>query len=754
MPTLKRSVYIGLGGAGIQSICKTKKLFIDTYGFVPPMVQFLGIDTDRGEFDRELESGINLAMNERCMMDCTHLLDFYHATRLAHLAWMPSENERFLRAIEGAGSGQIRTNGRFAFFYCFKQIRFAIQKAVSSASSFQNGHTFSPFENRVHVNLVFSLAGGTGCGIFLDVAYLIRKLFGPDVEVCGYAVLPSVFQEMAPESPDMRNIFPNAYGALQDLDYLMNLHADDEPVTFDWLDDSFTVADFKQTPRPFDWVFLLDNKNIAEHRVVNIRQLSEIVAYMLFMSGSLSGVQIDNYLSGLRHAQPDAWSVLSGLSAVVYDGEKVSDVFAGKTAIHMLHRMLNTDKDEDGHAECWLDENGFGEVRLLDSLYPMNHVLWLDVTDPTSPGSEVQQFCESVIEYADNCAQPVAVALKEHFFEELNKTVHESLRPGDGSIASTVAFLKCMENRLSDTRSRMEEEERILEDKAVMLRSKKEDTVRSLEQVSKRFFSFLFRNRIDDAKEAVSDSVHEYVANEVNIRRHRLAVMCLDDFLLTLGENREEIDHALELMHAVERSIHDDIESIKHQNRLECTDMRYDLSVREINEMGVGEVPYDAFQESLGGRDLLALDNEEEMKSALLDSAKSTFVHHRLMNKGVFTSLQNRTNADLLDIADMAMACSTPPGVRQNSVFHFICAENVFNNPFFQQINQPFQAGFSDLKSAILFCTIDAPFPLVMLNGIERWRLEYEREKGRFSYQFDVRIHDRMVREHYCLLNS
>ena len=750
MPTLKRSVYIGLGGAGIQSICKAKKLFIDTYGVVPPMVQFLGIDTDRKEFVRELEGGRNLAMNECCMLDCPHPLDFYQST---HLAWMPPENERFLRPIGGAGSGQIRTNGRLAFFYHFNQIRQAILQAVNSASCFQGDQSFLPVDNRVHVNLVFSLAGGTGCGIFLDVAYLIRKLFGPDVDVCGYAVLPSVYQEMAPGSPGMRNIFPNAYGALQDLDYLMNLHADDEPVTFDWPYDSFTVADFRQNPRPFDWVYLLDNNNIAEHRVDNIRQLSEIVAYMLFMSGGLSGVRIDNYLSGLHFTQPDAWFVLSGLSAVVYDGEKVADVFARKTAVQMLHRMQNTDKDEDDHAECWLDENGFGEVRLLDSLYSMNHVLWLDITDPTSPGPEVQQFCESVIEYVDKSAQSVAVALKNHFFEELNKTVHVSLRPGDGCIASMAAFLTCLENRLSDTRSRMAEEERIIEDKAITLRTKKEDAVRSLEQVSKRFFSFLFRNRIDDAKEAVSDSVHQYVANEVNIRRHRLAVMCLDDVLLTLGDKRGEIDHVLELMHAVERSIHDDIESIRHQNRHECTDMRYDLSVREINEMAVGEIPYDAFQESLGGRDLLALDNEEEMKSALLASAKSTFGHYQLWNKGVFTSLQNRTDADLQDIAEMAMACSTPHGARQNSVCHFVCADNVFNNPFFQHINQPFQADFSDLKSAILFCTIDAPFPWVMLNGIERWRLEYEREQGRLSYHFDVMIHDRMVREHYSLFS-
>lgn len=50
--TLKRTLYIGLGGMGIETLIKTKRLFIDVYGEVPPMVKFLGIDTDRYEFDR------------------------------------------------------------------------------------------------------------------------------------------------------------------------------------------------------------------------------------------------------------------------------------------------------------------------------------------------------------------------------------------------------------------------------------------------------------------------------------------------------------------------------------------------------------------------------------------------------------------------------------------------------------------------------------------------------------------------------
>lgn len=53
---IRRCLYIGLGGTGMTSLLHTKRMFIDTYGEVPPMIGFLGIDTDGGVYNRELLS--------------------------------------------------------------------------------------------------------------------------------------------------------------------------------------------------------------------------------------------------------------------------------------------------------------------------------------------------------------------------------------------------------------------------------------------------------------------------------------------------------------------------------------------------------------------------------------------------------------------------------------------------------------------------------------------------------------------------
>ena len=53
---IRRSLFVGLGGTGMRTLLYLKKLFVDTYGEVPPMIGFLGVDTDMNEFTNTLEA--------------------------------------------------------------------------------------------------------------------------------------------------------------------------------------------------------------------------------------------------------------------------------------------------------------------------------------------------------------------------------------------------------------------------------------------------------------------------------------------------------------------------------------------------------------------------------------------------------------------------------------------------------------------------------------------------------------------------
>ena len=90
---IRRSLFIGLGGTGMTALLHTKKLFIETYGEVPPMVAFLGIDTDGGYYDKSLKSAIHgnitLQPSEQLPIKVeTDPRDIYRIQR-DHFSWIP-----------------------------------------------------------------------------------------------------------------------------------------------------------------------------------------------------------------------------------------------------------------------------------------------------------------------------------------------------------------------------------------------------------------------------------------------------------------------------------------------------------------------------------------------------------------------------------------------------------------------------------------------------------------------------------------
>ena len=53
MQTIRKSIYIGLGGTGVKAIAQTKRMFEETFGMgnIPPQVTFLALDYDRSAID-------------------------------------------------------------------------------------------------------------------------------------------------------------------------------------------------------------------------------------------------------------------------------------------------------------------------------------------------------------------------------------------------------------------------------------------------------------------------------------------------------------------------------------------------------------------------------------------------------------------------------------------------------------------------------------------------------------------------------
>ena len=372
---IKRSLFIGLGGTGMTALLHTKRMFFDTYGEVPPMIGFLGIDTDGDWYKRELVSkfgNVKLEPNEQLPILVNDAAPIYKVNQ-ERFTWIPEENKGALSSMR-LGAGQVRTNGRFAFTVNYDSVKSKISDVLNQITAAR--HVTNPNyellgDTEVEIHMVFSVAGGTGSGIFLNMAYTIKDI-APGSKLMGYAVLPEVFRAMSQNT--MSKVKANGYGAIEDLDWFMHQHIGKEAFELIYLHSSQMA-----TVPPFNSVVFIDNKNANGDTYDHVEKLTEMISLALVTSaGQLSQASAsvnDNLEKRIRDGEMDvegkkAWAAGMGASEIVFRGEDLSDIYALKAANIIINKMLNSTKDADSIANGWIDSpqvnirenNGFDNV--------------------------------------------------------------------------------------------------------------------------------------------------------------------------------------------------------------------------------------------------------------------------------------------------------------------------------------------------------------------------------------------------------
>ena len=106
----KRTLFVGLGGAGAKTLRSLKRKIIRAKGEVPPQVKFLLIDTNATELanlrDFDSSEKVCIAVREPYQR-------YMHDRDTDTHTFIPPVNSHSLLALE-RGAGQIRSNGHFA----------------------------------------------------------------------------------------------------------------------------------------------------------------------------------------------------------------------------------------------------------------------------------------------------------------------------------------------------------------------------------------------------------------------------------------------------------------------------------------------------------------------------------------------------------------------------------------------------------------------------------------------------------------
>jgi hypothetical protein len=219
---------VGLGGTGKQVLINLRRKIYEAYGErLYPYIGHVMIDTDPRSLTLEgreydfLSRMVDFDANERAdvelnMTDVAKIRD-HHADYPHIHSWF--DQRLFAHGEISNGAAQIRSFGRLAFFMNYGDIMRKIGNKIASLKSIGNANPMLDQLNiRVNANtvdvwIVFSVAGGTGSGMFLDVAFAIKQR-EPNANIRGILVLPSLFSQDFSE-----RIFANGYSALMELEH-------------------------------------------------------------------------------------------------------------------------------------------------------------------------------------------------------------------------------------------------------------------------------------------------------------------------------------------------------------------------------------------------------------------------------------------------------------------------------------------------------------------------------------------------------
>jgi hypothetical protein len=235
------TLVVGMGGTGARSVRLLKRMverYFRSRGCeVPPIIRYLVIDTEDlrnqpGEETLLPDEYVNLGSD----FDANRVVEYMEQTEGLYESireWWTGSGHDAGRIRVKNGAGQMRDVGRLALFVGYQQLVDRLKATLASLQSVANlqrsQQILAPVglkpDPSPQVWLVGSLCGGTGSGIFLDVAYLMRDLlqtrstFLPN----GIFVLPQAFMPALVGKVDLqRRIQANAYAALLELAELMN----------------------------------------------------------------------------------------------------------------------------------------------------------------------------------------------------------------------------------------------------------------------------------------------------------------------------------------------------------------------------------------------------------------------------------------------------------------------------------------------------------------------------------------------------
>lgn len=357
----RKTLIIGIGGTGCAVVGNVihlleKKFEREQSELSSAAIQFLAFDTDANERKKDdrsilFKDNIHILNGHKIKEKIKH---FYLPENNSYHTWFPDIKskyikERDLRSEEGAG--QYRAIGRLA--YCEDQRK--IEAKITKALDYLKGIDNKELGANIDVYLISSLAGGTGSGMLVDIAYFLqldsyKSISQVQISTYGMLLLPNVFKN----SDKGRRIRPNTYAALKELNtfYLTSIdfkmeYAIKGERKFD-----------KGKVTPFSRLFLFNNmlknreltevKDICKYigKTTYLRIVSEVTDSGLSVTNNIANLDEKDQKDGVTLMENGyVFSAMSGVRIEFPDNNKLKEIFKNQLVkyIHIQTSETVTD---------------------------------------------------------------------------------------------------------------------------------------------------------------------------------------------------------------------------------------------------------------------------------------------------------------------------------------------------------------------------------------------------------------------------
>lgn len=388
------NLFIGIGTTGLQVLEEIQQNYYEFTGQnCPENTKYLFFETDVSRKPRHTSSG-KTSISDHPLSLKNHEASIRDLKSNGHIdsEWVPPVNV-VLNNEEGAGG--LPAYGRLSFWGHgnYNMVKSVIKDAY---------HRIRGQED-TQIYIIGSLSGGTGSGLCIDIAYLVREITRCS-NIKGIFLLP-------PESQKGVNnvLFFNAYSALLGINYYSDLN---NKYKITWPDGT----EYESESPPFQYVSVLTpDFDGARASLRNVNELIRVVGIQLFqfiLDSEIPG--ISSFQNLLSRRRVDSTSnnridkyISAGSAMIEYPKSRITEIMA----LDITREILN----------LWISENEFID-RNGNRLPPVAKKDEIEREER----KEFEKILMSALDSLDSVPGPSGVIISQSIASDVNSILRKS----------------------------------------------------------------------------------------------------------------------------------------------------------------------------------------------------------------------------------------------------------------------------------------------------------------------------------------